>query len=514
VTAEIDGQGQPQLLTVSGSGSGGPYRSGFDVPADTVASTLDLKLTLDVVTEVGLRLRPKVKTYKIPVLPPTGFPTLAPTELTLSRITDGDQATGQITVTGSPGARGCVWFDAAAFGPTPRDAGAVRTTYDPAATSDTTRVCVDPGQRAVVTVHAAPERVRTGLVEGVVNARSTGADPAKVHVTAIPVRFAMEQPVNQPFFWALFSALLLVGLLIPLLLLWALNRTFAKFEAPGSNLQRARLRVRVAPGSVTGAATGVTPLPADLRFQTFDQGAAPVRKCPEFDDAALHFRRHVPLVPILLPFASVSTAMQHVFASGGAVDPEAGLWRLGARRPWPPGQHVGRVSLAVAYTWVFMVERVEGDPARPDLPVPGVVGELTLYLPYGSGDISAPRVQELIGDAVANLPIAVLNAPGLRETPVRDDPSTRRRWPWRRGGGDAGDGGEHGTETGPPTDQPTTFQPPRFQPPRGRTPAPSDGGPTTAESPPPGTPQVPQPRSSPSPPAETDQPRRFIPPRG
>jgi hypothetical protein len=346
-----------------------------------------------------------------------------------------------------------------------------------------------------------------------VNARSTGTDPAKVHVTAIPVRFAMEQPVNQPFFWAVFLALLLVGLLIPLLLLWALNRTFAKFEAPGSNLQRARLRVRVAPGSLTSAATGVTPMPADLRFQTFDQGAAPVTKCPEFDDATLHFRRHVPLLPILLPFASVSTAMQHVFASGGAVDPEAGPWRLGTRRPWPPGQHVGRVSLAVAYTWVFVVERVEGDSARPDLPVPGVVGELTLYLPYGSGDISAPRVQELIGDAVATLHREVLNAPGLREAPVPDDHSARRPWRWRRGGGDAGDAGDGagtGTETGPPT-----IEPPTFRPPTGRTPAPADGGRRPAESPPPGPEQVPQPRSEPSPPAETDkQAPRFIPPRG
>lgn len=67
--------GVTQSLDVQG-GAAGRYRSGYTLPAATTALSLNLAVTLDVVTKGGVHLQPSQRTYQVPVRLPPSFPTI------------------------------------------------------------------------------------------------------------------------------------------------------------------------------------------------------------------------------------------------------------------------------------------------------------------------------------------------------------------------------------------------------------------------------------------------------
>lgn len=371
VSAAVVGPEGPQPLSVAGARTGGPYRTGYDLPAGTTASTLDLRLTLEVTTRSGITLRPKVVTYPIAVAPPAGHPAVAPVELRLQPIIDSGLATGTLTVTGTAGPGGCAWFTPA-FPDGPRDAGAIAVTFDPPATDQNSCIAVAPGETRTLAVSAGPQQVRNGLVEGAIQVSTTGGGP-QVRTAELPTRFEMEQTPNRPVQIVVLIALLVAGILVPLALLWLLSWLGSRFPWPGSQLKRIRVPVRVTQGAVnaTDPRDAAVVLPPALDWQ---HPPAPTEPCRTFSDDPLRFRVVVPWFPLRLPYGEVRAGGRHVFTADGS-----GMDRGGLRS--------GRVPLALGQTWVFVADGVESDDDGE-----AVVGEIFLYVTDLDIDLKGQRV--------------------------------------------------------------------------------------------------------------------------
>jgi hypothetical protein len=384
-----DGQRTPLRLTGPVAGS---YRTSYTVPAEATYPSIDLEMTLNVTTRGGLRLQPRVQTYHLPVRPPAGYPVLTPTELVLSPIIDEGEAAGAVTVTGTPGGTGCVWFGGLDAVSAPDGAGSVTARYQPAAVDQASCLRVEPGQSVAVDLRAQPEAVRNGLVAGGLRVLSTGAEP-EVRETVVPVRFEMERnPALGPLV-ALLVLLLVLGALLPLALLWGLNRYLARFQTPGL-LRRAVKDVRVGSDDVELLEPWPHPISRGFGPVTAPRSdASPEKASRSFVDDDLQFVARVPLLPLQLPYGVVQCDGRDVFASGGAEG-------RGERRR-------GRVSFGLHPTWVFVVDRVElrsGSGSDADRVVYG-----RLYL-YVSDEGVVAKASRLWERTRVELPAAVAAA--------------------------------------------------------------------------------------------------------
>lgn len=374
----IASDGSRTDLPLTGPAANGSYRTRHDVPADATDPAVDLELTLDVTTRGGLALRPRVQTYQIPVQPPAGYPLITPTELVLSPILQEGAASGTVTVTGTPGGTGCVWFDGLDPVTAPDGAGAVTAAFGPAATDQASCVRVEPGQSVVVTVRATPQSVRSGVVQCGIRVRSTGADPA-VRATTLPVRFEMEREPVIGVLVGLLVGLLLLGWLLPLVLLWLLNRYLARFGSPGL-LRRATKEVRVTADDVEVLDPGWShPISRDFTAVPGPRSDAPVEPTRSFGDDDLLFEARVPWVPLRLPYGRVGSEGRDVFASGG-------VERAGRRR--------GRVTFGLSPTWVFVVDRVERRASYEGEADHVVTGRLYLYVTDGDVETKGHQIWE------------------------------------------------------------------------------------------------------------------------
>lgn len=408
--AVVRPSGERQDLTLAGPRPDGTYRTSYAVPAESTDPAVQLVLTLNVTTRDGLQLRPRVRPYSIKVQPPAGFPLVEPASLVLTRIVDKGEASGTVTVTGTPGGTGCVWFEGLDVKAVPHGAGAVNARYQPGATSQGSCIRVQPGQRSTVTVSAAPDKVRSGPVQATLRVRSTGADQTS-RTTLLQVRFEMQRNPGAAL-PGLFAALMTLGVMLPLALLWLLNWFTARFATPAV-LRRAVKKVRVTGDDVqTVEEAWASPLASDF---TAMPGDAPIVPCRSFSDHDLMFRTHVPILPLRLPYGSVRAEGYDVLASGGVIGGGRNRYR-------------GRVPLNLHPTWVFVVDRVEiangsGEGAAPD----AVVGRLFLYINEGDNENKAA---ELLGKVHTELPARVA---GLAPKLLRPEPSSPD-------GGDTGGG--------------------------------------------------------------------------
>ena len=211
----------------------GEFTATISVPNSSSASLLYLGLTADLATSAGTPIAPQYRSFSLPVrLPPgQGYPILRPSALQLPSVQGAGTAEGTITVTGSPAGSGCVWIGAPHI-EAPEDAGEVASSVAPGAGSAAHCLSVDKGETRRLTVRLTPSDEATGTV--------TASYPIHLHsdvvgdsrVTSVPVTFVLVKPPDNAKRVVLLVLLVLIGTLLPLVLLYLLNRQGARFTAP------------------------------------------------------------------------------------------------------------------------------------------------------------------------------------------------------------------------------------------------------------------------------------------
>ena len=179
-------------------------------------------VTLDLTTDSGQQLAPVSARFQVPVSLPSAFPRIQPAALQLSPL-DGSQgiATGAITVTGS------------AEGPTRVCVDQVQWSQAEAAaryTSNLAPGCFDLGanEQRTIDVAVTTNTAAEGRVTGVVPLTLTSTQNATRDV-GVPTEFTATRPLNQAVRLGALGLLVLLGLLIPLVVLFLVNRWLARF---------------------------------------------------------------------------------------------------------------------------------------------------------------------------------------------------------------------------------------------------------------------------------------------
>jgi hypothetical protein len=362
-------------------------------------------VTLVVTTTYGLRLRPRVTTYRVPVTQPAAYPTVSPPDLWLKPIVGSGTATGELSVAGGRSPGECVWLTVS-FGQTVPDSGAPTTRFTPDATAPSRCLSIAPGRTTTVRIDTRPRLVRSGVDQGIVTASLT-APGMPTRMVAIPVRFVMESPINAGKRWTLFATIVVGGVLFPLLLLWLVSWLSARFTAPGQR-RWAERGVVVTENAVLDATTR-RPIHDVLDGSSFEAMASsvPTGRCVGFTHGPLTFGRRIPLLPWSLPYGTVRSAGAFVLTS------------IGGR-----SIRLARVGFDLSQTWVLAVRQVQPAGTPP--------GELHGRLLFFVTDFGvAAKARKLVETAAADIPdLAVA---------VRDQVEV--------------------TNVGPPADQPT-YQPP------------------------------------------------------
>lgn len=199
-----------------------------------------LRLTLNVTTSAwksggktvpGTTLEPQVKDYAVIVQPPASYPRL-PTRIDLGS-TDGSNAVaGKIPLTGS----GCGWLaDGAKLTGAPSGLTAAVSSVANAPTK-----CTAQSIPMTVRPSSAGNGLLAGTVTVMVRSNDAGAKPVAQQVD---YRLEMQRPVDQKVFWPTLVGLTLLGLVIPLALLYAVR--FATTKLQGNSVTVGSVRGQV-----------------------------------------------------------------------------------------------------------------------------------------------------------------------------------------------------------------------------------------------------------------------------
>ena len=242
--------------------------------------------------EHGSSLAPIEASTTVPVDLPTQFPTVA--DVTLSTLTGtGGVATGDVVISGpaDAGASGEVCFPEE-FAPdldATRPGGLMGVHAD-----ERGCVTVASGETVSVPMEARNDVAANAAVEAAFRFTSADASGTELDLS-VPVRFPTEKPFNPAAFGGLVPLLVLVGILLPLPLLWLLNYVTARI-VHGGNLTRAEFPVTIGSAGIVGRGVDLasTAIGTDeFRFQPNTAGAR------EFSDRALgRLRARTPWWPL------------------------------------------------------------------------------------------------------------------------------------------------------------------------------------------------------------------------
>ena len=282
---------------------------------ETSATGIDLTARIDPLrtSENGLLLAPVVATFSVPVALPTAFPTVSDIALSNTHRLRGSREWRHRghRPGGSRKLTGEVCFPQP-FEPQGEivDASDRRESWEFVADEDGC-VSVASGEIVRVNMEARNSVAANADVEASFVFTSRDASGTELELT-VPVRFQTEKPFNAAVFGGLVILLIILGLLLPLLLLWLLNFLTARI-VHGSNLTRAEFPVTVSSAGIVGRGVdlGSPNLGTDeFRFQANTPGGR------EVSDRALgRLRARTPWWPLAQPwFEIVPPAGMLVFA--------------------------------------------------------------------------------------------------------------------------------------------------------------------------------------------------------
>jgi hypothetical protein len=392
--------GRSQELAVSQPDAAGISTASWAVPSDIEAATVNVSVRLDVVAQTGIALQPRIRTYALSVLPPVTYPSLGPAQLQLTGITGREgEATGTILIRGGEESSGCVWFEGVNVQRVPRNTDGVTGSFDPPAGAQTDCLAVGAGEEREVEVRIDVERVASGGVEGRVQARLVSDASPEVLSAELPFVFDMHRPVDQARRIGLTAALLLIGFLLPLLVLWVLNWWGARYE-PLARLRTAVVPVRVTNDRLRRVREG-RDVPLSFEAEDFANTPGPDEPVREATFDGIQLGSKVPLFPFRPAHGVVSTDGSDVVASDGAIS---------------RGSPVrGKVPFNLARQWIFTLEDYE----LPEDGEPEVRGTLRTFLPEGP---MHRQIGDLVDELARTVPAAAqeLARDAARRKPAKD----------------------------------------------------------------------------------------------
>lgn len=231
------GEGTEVPLALKDDGS----FSGTFTPTGGSTSTI-FDVTLDLTTKSGQKLAQVSRRFVQPVRLAGAFPTVAPEALVLSPLEGRDgEAKGTITFVGSK------------EGPTKACAAAPQLTevddpnrFKTSVTTDCVTLAAGETKTIDVSIRNQLEPSDgqvTGQIPLTLSSAAVSGRPSADAPISLPLTFVTTRPVNQAARIGIVLVLFILGILLPLLLLWLLNRSAARLSLKG--LQMARIPVTV-----------------------------------------------------------------------------------------------------------------------------------------------------------------------------------------------------------------------------------------------------------------------------
>ena len=223
-----DGTETSLLDAASGSAMTVPTTADLDASATGPAT---VRVTLSVTTMswssggkeyAGTTLEPVTKDFPVEVSAPRNYPTIG-TSVTFAPVEEPRTVSAQLPVEGE----GCAWVQGGpTWTTTPQDV----STFDFSASAASRDACAS----GPITLTLAPGSAGNGLVSGRITVMSlpddTSASPVSQSVT---LAMEMQRPVNEAVRWATLVAIFLLGILLPVGLLYLAKYLTAKVPGPG-----------------------------------------------------------------------------------------------------------------------------------------------------------------------------------------------------------------------------------------------------------------------------------------
>jgi hypothetical protein len=379
--------GSEVAIPLSAADGGGPSLGSYQVPQDLEATFLSLRLRSVVTTAAGVRLAPFTTTYQLPVSPPIQFPKLTTTELQLTSVTGIGSAAGVLRVSGGEHP-GCVWIEGIAFDRSPAEAGPLAPAFAPDATVADSCVPVPAGATREIDVTVGNSELGSGRVEGVLGVVLSADGEAETIRQEVPLSFDMARPVDPVVRAALFGALLLLCLL-PIALMYVLNRFGAKFES-AQELLVAQIRVRIRADDRVERLGDARHRGLTLTVEDFSNLGGPPGRSRRLSVGPLELRARVAKSPFKPPYGRAAAEACHV-ASARKLHRRGALVRA-------------EVPLALAGTWVFLLD--EPDPAAASGTEDEVHGTAVLILSYDEDTGFSAQAERLVERLETELPPA------------------------------------------------------------------------------------------------------------
>lgn len=354
----------------------GTFSHAFTAGQEMTIPTIDVTARLDLRTlDHDLALAPVVASQQTPLALPEGFPTVEAAGFSTIEGSNGTTQ-GTLLLHGPVSGDGQICLGpVAGFEPVPESLqDSAQRTWSwlrlPEESEDADG-CVElvQGAEKEVVVSASTELAADSEVSAQVAVTSNDS-AGETMVLSVPVRFQTTKPFSSAAFGLLVVALILLGILLPLLLLWLLNFFTARI-VHGNNLTRAEFPVAIGSAGIVGRGVDLASASVgtdEFRFQANSPGGR------EVSDRALgRLRARTPWWPLAQPWFEIV--------------PPAGMLVFGADARSPqkraPAMVTGRraaFSGDLGKLWAIAVSesKLAADP-RADETEEGVPGTLVVY---------------------------------------------------------------------------------------------------------------------------------------
>lgn len=229
VTARLDDPITKESWTVELSGPPeGPYTGDFTVPAEVRSNAFEVSVELDGTTREGAAVVARSISAEVLVRRPGGAVQIAPASLVMPTLTGSGSTSTDLLLIGGETA-GCVWF-----GPVnadgPDEAGAIKVSYDGRdAVGETSCIEVPAGETVTVSVEVDPAHRATGAVRGMIEVHEK-VEGGTASVTDVAFGVDLARGIDQARRLVAASVLIVVGLALPMFLLFAINALGARFQ--------------------------------------------------------------------------------------------------------------------------------------------------------------------------------------------------------------------------------------------------------------------------------------------
>lgn len=215
-------------------GGAGDFEVTVTAPDDLSARQVELTAELVLTTQSGIQLNPVVRKFRVPVGLPEIYPTIVNTSLELPAVQGTDAAHGEVEVAGSAVADGCVWVEGVEATSLPEGVESLEVSADGGYSSADDCLEVPEDETVTLALELHPDDKGDGRVQGLVRFGLSSAEADDTRAVELDVSYQLSKPpLDEKWFVGILLALLIPGVLLPLLFFWFVKYLIAKFAPPG-----------------------------------------------------------------------------------------------------------------------------------------------------------------------------------------------------------------------------------------------------------------------------------------